>query len=431
MTPNFCGAGDETISMLSPTENPIPNRQQAAWLPFVLAGVLGLSYALILPVWSGPDEMAHMAYIAALAQGHLPLVPSDRTADLLTGTTYQAQHPPLFYLLATPFYLVTGRDAVITLYVLRLLGVATFLGTLRLLQMWSRRLLSPQTSRVATWLFAIHPVTVYVASMMNNEMLAILFGVGCLSAIERASRQQAFAQQRKWLLLAIFCGALGLMTKLTALCAVVAAGVFWWHSDIDKRNEAQSKMQWKRGFVGMLIIGGSALPWWPWSWFLRHSRGDVLPAVFAPLFTGGPLALIGYPEVALRSAAMTLVELSAGFVVPTWVLHDRSYFSMYVIYGIGALCFLVLMLACWHRQFRFVAVGFFVLWSLVTLQVWFRDNFALITAARYIPAISAPAAVAIAAEFHKLSPRGQRVAMALWIPITLAMAALPFYSAFE
>jgi hypothetical protein len=52
--------------------------------PALLALILGLSFAVLMPPFSGPDERGHVVYIAALAEGHLPLVPVTNTADFAT-----------------------------------------------------------------------------------------------------------------------------------------------------------------------------------------------------------------------------------------------------------------------------------------------------------------------------------------------------------
>src|SRR5258706_286292 len=74
-----------------------------AW-QVAVAAILAAICAFALPAYSGPDELAHVAYVAALAKGRLPIIPAGELADLATGTTWQGQHPPLFYLVALPFY---------------------------------------------------------------------------------------------------------------------------------------------------------------------------------------------------------------------------------------------------------------------------------------------------------------------------------------
>ena len=83
---------------------------------------IGMLYAVNTPAWQAPDEPAHYNYIKHIAEtGSLPILdlddydqkyisellqygfPSRMSIDLLR---YEAHQPPLYYLLATPIFIV-------------------------------------------------------------------------------------------------------------------------------------------------------------------------------------------------------------------------------------------------------------------------------------------------------------------------------------
>ncbi len=102
---------------------------------------LGWLYAVFTPKWQTPDEPAHFNYIRHLAEtSTLPVLqPGDFNADYLEqikaakfppsmsidAIRYESYQPPLYYLAATPVYLIArgfGVDA--TVIILRLVSVA-------------------------------------------------------------------------------------------------------------------------------------------------------------------------------------------------------------------------------------------------------------------------------------------------------------------
>ena len=179
-------------------------------LPLIMAVSIASALALILPAYTGPDEIGHVAYVSALAQGRLPVIPVGHitVADIETGTSWQGQHPPLFYLLATPLYLLAGKAPLLGLYLFRLMGVGALAVTLVLLHRLAALLLPPDRARTAVWLIALHPTVVYVSAMANNEALAMAFSVACVwAAVEgRQAPEGGPRGKRFWLLGAALLG---------------------------------------------------------------------------------------------------------------------------------------------------------------------------------------------------------------------------------
>ena len=106
--------------------------------------VIGLQYAALTPRWQVPDEPAHYNYIRDIAEkGELPtLDPGEYQQGYLTELTskkfppelsidslqYESWQPPLYYLLATPIYLI-ANGALLPLRVFSLIlgaGVIVF-----------------------------------------------------------------------------------------------------------------------------------------------------------------------------------------------------------------------------------------------------------------------------------------------------------------
>ncbi len=178
--------------------------------PVAVAAILAAACALCLPAYSGPDELGHLAYAAALAQGHLPIIPVGEFADIASGATWQGQHPPLFYLPAALVYLAAGRNPVLSLYLIRILCAAGLVVTVWLTNRIAVTLLPRDSANVATWIVAAHPTVVYVAAMVNNEAWAM--ATACVwSAVNANSVSPADPKrERLWLAAAVALGGLRL-----------------------------------------------------------------------------------------------------------------------------------------------------------------------------------------------------------------------------
>ncbi|NLH07710.1 MAG: hypothetical protein GX484_08920, partial [Chloroflexi bacterium] len=102
--------------------------------------VVGTLYAVYTPAWQAPDEPAHYNYVAQIAGGGCcPVIaPGDWDTALinevasreeppparLSRLEYEDHQPPLYYLLATPVFALTGGS----LLALRLVSVVLGAG---------------------------------------------------------------------------------------------------------------------------------------------------------------------------------------------------------------------------------------------------------------------------------------------------------------
>jgi 4-amino-4-deoxy-L-arabinose transferase-like glycosyltransferase len=148
--------------------------------------------ALVLPPFSGHDELAHYQYVRVLSdQGRVPTLTTDRLPPELyeyrgyvldwdrwgptRGPLYTALHPPLYYATMVPFYrMVRSWSPEDQQYLLRLCSIPFGAATV-LLAYWLARLLVPGDDFVALGtaaLVAFQPQVSYVATLVNNDAAA-------------------------------------------------------------------------------------------------------------------------------------------------------------------------------------------------------------------------------------------------------------------
>ncbi|RIK38892.1 MAG: hypothetical protein DCC57_20560 [Chloroflexi bacterium] len=226
------------------------------WLAALLAAywVAGSLFALLTPAWQAPDEPAHYNYIAYIAselrlpvldagdydQEQLDRLLETRFAPKLTtaGLRYENYQPPLYYLVATPVYWLSGGS----LHALRLFGVLLGMGTVLLLY-FCLELVFPGKTLIplgAAAFAALLPMHMAVAASVNNDGLAELLLMAAMLVLLRwmrarfyaddrlepaPARQQAQRSRRQLALLGVLLG-LGLLTKIYAyLLLPIAWGV--------------------------------------------------------------------------------------------------------------------------------------------------------------------------------------------------------------
>ncbi len=218
------------------------------WLGMVLAAyvIAALSYAHFTPDWQSPDEPAHYNYIATIAEtGSLPVLQlgdynqailSNLVATrftnpaLATTLRYESHQPPLYYLLASPVYWVSGGN----LFALRLFGVFIGLCTLTLLYLCLELVFPRKTLIVvgATAFAALLPMHVSILSSVNNDGMAELLIMASMLVLLHWIRERFYAasnsidsvdnipvfrrQDRQQLLLLGLLLGLGMLTKIYA-----------------------------------------------------------------------------------------------------------------------------------------------------------------------------------------------------------------------
>lgn len=277
-------------------------------LAFLVVGVL---YAVYTPAWQAPDEPAHYNYVAQIAGGGCcPVIaPGDWDTALidevasreeppparLSRLEYEDHQPPLYYLLATPVFALTGGS----LLALRLVSVVLGAGVVVMAYLVVARLLgSPPLALAAAVFVAFIPQHVAILSSVNNDALAelvlgalLVLALGYLGADEPARRPHPA-------LLGLLAG-LAFLTKLTvygpAVLVVALAIAF-------RAAHERRPVRWFAGqaaWAGGVAVALGAL-WWG-----RNVAVYGWPDLFAQ--TAHEAAVVGQ----LRTADL-IAEIGAG-----------------------------------------------------------------------------------------------------------------------
>jgi len=257
----------------------------AAWACALVALANGLAWSLIVPPFEVPDENAHYAYVAQLAetgelpQTHLPEGPLSPREDQLVNTLLtfgivghsenpapltQAQqdaieaverkklsatgngdalsatsNPPLYYMLeAVPYKLVATGSLLDKLAAMRVLSALMGATTVLLVFMFLRELLpaSRWAWPAGALLVAFEPLFGFMSGGVNNDNLLYLTAAGTLWGLARAFRRGLTPATGA--LLGGFLGA-GLVSKLTLLgflpAVALALALLWWRAAAGRR----------------------------------------------------------------------------------------------------------------------------------------------------------------------------------------------------
>lgn len=237
-------------------------RTPRRWLVALLAAYLvaGGFFALLTPPWQAPDEPAHYNYVAHIAthlrlprlaegdydQEKLDYLLNSKFAPKLSteGLRYENYQPPLYYLVVTPIYWLTGGS----IYALRLFGLLMGMGTIVLLYL-CLELVFPGKTLIplgAAAFAALLPMHIAVAAAVTNDGLAELLMMAAMLVLLRWMRARFYADEdpnpaqarrqgrrgrQQLALLGVLLG-LGMLTKiyaymLLAIALVVVVVVVW------------------------------------------------------------------------------------------------------------------------------------------------------------------------------------------------------------
>jgi hypothetical protein len=210
------------------------------------AGMLALSFALVVTPWGAPDEPQHYEYVAALARlkrvpgrEDISLETQARLVESMASHDYwrlgqlprrtwgyaptQLDRPPLPYLLYLPAYLASAAaDPAARLAWMRLVSVALTALTVWVLARVAGDLFpdDPLLRLGPPLLAALTPQVAFVGGSLNSDNLANLVGAATFLALVRAVRPGA--SWGPWLLVAALL-LVGVATKRTTLYLVPLA----------------------------------------------------------------------------------------------------------------------------------------------------------------------------------------------------------------
>jgi 4-amino-4-deoxy-L-arabinose transferase-like glycosyltransferase len=321
----------------------------AAVVVYVVIGVL---YALFTPTWQVPDEPAHYNYVRALAEGWgLPVLePGDYDQDYLSRLTsegfppelsvdpleYEDHQPPLYYLVATPVYLLFG-GAVLPLRLLSVLFGAALLivASGAVCAVFPER---PRLALLAVAFIAFIPQHVAMSAGVNNDMLAELLVASTLWAL---AIYLGGGHERPWPLGLLLATAL--LTKTTAYgvvgVAVTAVAARRW---LERRT-----WRWAAGQLAWMLVPAFVISA---PWFIRNGSvygwRDLLGlARHNAVVEGQPrsaewLALYGWDGLLGRMARTTFQSFWGQFGWMGVVLPARIYQALALLSALLAAGFL-------------------------------------------------------------------------------------------
>jgi 4-amino-4-deoxy-L-arabinose transferase-like glycosyltransferase len=233
----------------------LSTRAALAYL-LLLAFLHGTLYAIFLPPWGLIDEAQHLHYIQYIAEEqslpvagelylsdeivfslfatrrwetfHWTAPTTDDPQEMgLEGYSYEAYHPPLFYLLMTPFYLALPDDMLVKVYGLRMVVVM-----LSLITVWATyrtaQILLPQFPRLpflASLLLIAIPERAIATSRINNDILLEVLAALFFVALTRAIVSGLTA--RRSLLLGLLLG-LAVWVKISAVLLGIPLLLLLW-----------------------------------------------------------------------------------------------------------------------------------------------------------------------------------------------------------
>lgn len=404
---------------------------------FIVAAYLaiGLQYALLTPAWQVPDEPAHYNYIRTIAEhGALPVlnVGDYDQAYLLQLTSqgfppelpvdsvdYESWQPPLYYLLATPIFLLSEG----ALLPLRMLSLFLGAGVVVFAFLAAREVCPgrPLIAIVAAGFIAFIPQHVAMMAGVNNDSLSeLLIAVG-LWLILRINRQVWDLGFGIWgvfrgLCLGFVIG-LAFITKSQAYVLAPVAGImllFKWRRNAQLPREAANNQlrllfsQLAIVFIPAILIG--SLMWWRnitvygWPDFMAAIRHDQVVADQPR--TSQWVAEFGAVEVTRRFFQTTFQSFWGQFGWMGVVMDPRVYtiLLIYTVFLIGGL-----------------VIGY---WLSVIKSSGRSDNNQLLITNNYLLALSALLTIGLYLYYNLsyVQHQGRYLFPAL-IPIGLAAAA--------
>lgn len=343
--------------------------------------LVGSLYAIYTPNWQAPDEPAHYNYIGQLAAGRFPVIePGDYDQEFqslvissqfdpqysVESFEYEDYQPPLYYILQTPVFLITGGS----LSLMRLFSVFIGAGVVVLTYLVSRRLIPDNEwlALTAAAFVAFLPQHVAMMAAVNNDSLAELL-IACillllliLIARNRGSQKEHLEENNKavsdndtnagetvlLILLGILLG-LGFLTKVTVyiLVPIVALTLLWKYWG-----------KWRSFLTSGLIVFGVALliglTWWVRN-ILVYGGLDVLGTqAHNAIVVGQPRTVDWLSQRGVGGTLVAFLQTSfqsfwgqfgwMGVVMPSWVYRPLFLFTLATSLGI--------VLAVYHSRRR-------------------------------------------------------------------------------
>ncbi len=423
-----------------------------------ISGLLLLWFVVFLPVWEGFDEVPNFCYVQHLVEQksiprplsaenpsycssevestfiHLPvnqavgLLPQLQSTSYLLygefwsreqhfdsaslidvdrlGTTglfdiWQAQHPPLPYMLLTvPYVLFYQADFYTRFIVLRIASALIAWVGAYIMWLCLQRLPVTFFARLAAFAaIVLHPMFFFQFARITNESLTfVLFAASWYVLLRFFQDSQRPVQY--WYLFGILYG-LGLLSKVffvATLPAVILAMVFFLFqtSPLLRRKHGVAMI------VSFIILCAVAAPWYVWQSQLEFvtpgvgvdNQVDVTPENIVERITAVPW--IEYFKEISRNFT--------GFFGWSFLRAPGWYYTLNAVFG-----FFILVGCLFLNKKERVLAGLamvFPIWVLIGMSYYnLRFDFLSITGGWYLFSLSAMISVFLAIIFNKIIPR--------------------------
>ena len=424
----------------------LPREQLVLSLILLVYVVISSLYALLTPHWQVPDEPAHYNYIRQLAAGRLPIIePGDYDQTYqemlvsegfppqysLSGIQYEDHQPPLYYLLATPIFLLFDG----ALPPLRLFSSLLGAGVIVLTYLVGRRICPgrPLVTLTAVALVALIPQHIAMMAGVNNDILAeLLLAAALLGAATMLTAEDA---PKPWLL-GLVLGAV-FLTKSTAYVAapVLGAALFFrWHH---RKEPIGSLARQLAALFGPALLLGAI--WWgrnlatyggmDWMAIGRHDE-----VVFGQPTTAGWIAANGLTATAGRFVRDTFRSFWGMFGWMSVAMDTRIYQGLGILTGVTGLGFCLAAVGQRRKESEQRAVGRFASRHVPTLlamsavltiggYLWWNLSFVQHQGRYLFPALI-PLGLAAGVGWEKLTQaRTARIAATALVPIAILLTA--------
>ncbi len=314
--------------------------------------ILGTLFATRIPVWQMPDEPAHYNYIKQLVQtGRIPVIekgdwivgfsppgPDKRDLDIVP-LTYEDHQPPLYYLLQSPVFVLSGGSVT----ALRLFSV--FIGALTIVFAYFVVFaIFPSHIDLAAFTAAfvgLLPQHVFMMSGINNDSLAEALLALTVWHSMRILRDGI--SSRRVIGLALLVG-LCFWTKATAYLALPVAAFAVWQSARGQSVLNRTALT-QLALLG-IVAGAMGLPWWAHNIqlyggvdFLGLQRHNTV--VVGQPTTAEWLALYGFGGLISRLLQTTFQSFWGQFGWMSVLLDARLYGALLAVTSISALAYVL------------------------------------------------------------------------------------------
>lgn len=382
--------------------------------------IIGALYATLTPAWQVPDEPAHYNVIRQIAQtGQLPtLQKGDYNQDYVVqivgqkfppelsveSIQYQDYQPPLYYILATPVYVLSGGSLV----AVRLFSLALGAGVLVFAFLTVRTLMNEQAGLMAAAFIAFIPQHISIMAGVNNDSLSeLLIAAGLWLTI---SRQLSAKRSPTWL----FGLILGL-AFITKVQAYILAPVFLAHAVLLWRSRGEKPWRWLAIVFGIGLALGAV--YWGRNFFVCGPWDVVCGARHNQVVVGQPttaewLAQFGWwgsvDALLNRFFTFTFQSFWGQFGWMSVVMDARVYVALLVFTVILLIGFGGKLFENWRLENRGLmawqhnSLLLLTFSALLTLGLYIYYNFGFVQhQGRYLFPALVPLSVAVAASLRQ------------------------------